>query len=253
MDHLSIGMLALVVLGGFAAAFVDSVVGGGGLISVPVLLTAGLPPAAALGTNKLAGTLSSLTSTLSFFASGHVDVRAVRGLIPLSLLGAAAGTLTLRHVPSGFLKPMVVAMLAAIAVYTLLRRDWGERAAFVRFTAGTAWMTGIAAFALGFYDGFFGPGTGSFLIFAFLLLGFDFVKAAGNAKALNFASNLASLATFLVLGSVHYGVGLLMGAAMIAGSWIGSRFAIRRGRAYIKPLFLAVCALLIGKQVLDLL
>jgi len=253
MEHLSFGMLLFIVLGGFAAAFIDSVVGGGGLVSVPVLLTAGLPPAAALGTNKLAGTLSSLTSAVSFFSSGHIDIRTVRGLIPLSLLGAAVGTLTLRQVPSGFLKPLVVAMLALIALYTLMRRDWGDRATFTRFTSGTAWLTGTVAFALGFYDGFFGPGTGSFLIFAFLLLGFDFVKAAGNAKALNFSSNLASLVTFLALGSVHYGVGLLMGASMIAGAWIGSRFAIRRGRAYIKPLFLTVCVLLIGKQVCDLL
>ncbi len=112
---------------------------------------------------------------------------------------------------------------------------------------------GIAAFGLGFYDGFFGPGTGSFLIFFFLALGFDFVMAAGNAKVLNFASNIASLAAFVSFGLVNYGYALPMGAAMIAGSLIGSRFAIRKGSSYVRPLFMSICSLLVGKQVWDLL
>ncbi|MNC61908.1 hypothetical protein D3C75_1118790 [compost metagenome] len=109
------------------------------------------------------------------------------------------------------------------------------------------------AVALGFYDGFFGPGTGSFLIFMFLLLGFDFVGASANSKALNLASNLGSLATFFILGVVNVPYGLPMGIAMIAGALTGSRMAIKNGSTYVKPLFLGVTTLLIGKQIWDLL
>lgn len=253
MAHLSMEMMIFVIVGGFLAAYVDSVVGGGGLIAVPVLLATGLPPAVVLGTNKLASTMSSLTSTISFMRSGNVNVKAVRGLFLLSLTGAVSGTMVLRQIPSDFLKPLVIVMLVGIAIYTILRKSWGEQSTFHQFSAKTAWLMGIAAFGLGFYDGFFGPGTGSFLIFTFLMLGFDFVKAAGNAKVLNFGSNIASLATFVAIGSIHYGVGIPMGIAMICGSLLGSRMAIRKGASYVRPLFLTVCVLLIGKQIWDLL
>jgi hypothetical protein len=246
-------LLVFVIAGGFIAAFIDSAVGGGGLISVPVLLAAGLPPAVALGTNKLAGTMSSLTSTISFMRAGQVDSALVWRLFPLSLSGAVCGTLVLRSLPSGFLKPLVVVLLIGMTAYTLIRKDWGDHSARRRLTAGAVRTMGGAAFGLGFYDGFFGPGTGSFLIFGFLLLGCDFVKAAGNAKVLNFGSNAASLAAFLATGSVQFGAGIPMGLAMIAGSLLGSRTAIRKGTTYVRPLFIAVSIVLIGKQLWDLL
>ncbi|MNI90396.1 hypothetical protein D3C73_1479130 [compost metagenome] len=107
------------------------------------------------------------------------------------------------------------------------------------------------ALVIGFYDGFFGPGTGSFLIFAFLMLGFEFVTAAGNAKVLNFASNISSLLTFIALGSVSFYYGLLLGVPMVAGAIIGSKVAIRKGAGYIRPLFITVTVILIGKQIWD--
>ncbi|TXK74472.1 TSUP family transporter [Paenibacillus sp. N3.4] len=252
MVHLSLEMMIFVIVGGFLAAYIDSVVGGGGLIAVPVLLATGLPPAVALGTNKLASTMSSLTSMISFMRSGKVDLKAVWGLFLLSLTGAVCGTTVLRQIPSDFLKPLVVVMLILITIYTVFRKSWGERSTFKSYSTKTAFLMGSVAFGLGFYDGFFGPGTGSFLIFAFLMLGFDFVRAAGNAKVLNFGSNVASLATFMFLGSIHYGVGLVMGIAMVGGSLLGSRMAIRKGATYVRPLFLTVCVLLISKQIWDL-
>ncbi|MEC0232613.1 TSUP family transporter [Paenibacillus alba] len=253
MMHISLEMMIFVIVGGFLAAYVDSVVGGGGLISVPLLLATGLPPAVALGTNKLAGTMSSLTSTISFMRSGNIDLKAVKGLFLLSLLGAVCGTMVLRQIPSDFLKPLVVIMLILITIYTIFRKSWGASSTFQQYSIKTALLMGGAAFGLGFYDGFFGPGTGSFLIFVFLMLGFDFVKAAGNSKVLNFGSNIASLATFMVLGSINYSIGIPMGLAMVAGSFLGSRMAIRKGTAYVRPLFLTVCLLLIGKQIWDFL
>ncbi|MFC3341829.1 TSUP family transporter [Paenibacillus abyssi] len=253
MMQLSLEMMLLLIAGAFFAAFVDSVVGGGGLISVPLLLATGMPTTDVLGTNKLAGTMSSLTSTVSFMRSGYVDLKVVRGLFILSAGGAVFGTLVLRAIPSDFLRPIVVVMLILITLYTVFRKNWGSMSTFRSLTKGSAWLMGMAALGIGFYDGFFGPGTGSFLIFVFLMLGFDFVTAAGNAKVLNFGSNIASLVTFIFIGAVNYQIGIPMGLAMICGSLLGSRVAVRKGAAYVRPLFIAVCTLLIGKQVWDLL
>ena len=253
METLSLDMLLLLTVAAFVAAFIDSTVGGGGLISLPALLFAGLPPQLALGTNKLSASFSSLTSTVSFLFSGKIDRKLVSALFPVSFVGSALGTYTVTLLPSGFLKPLVVILLTVMTVYTLARKNWGMRSAYKGLTFKTAAMTGLATFAIGFYDGFFGPGTGSFFIFVMLLTGFDFLFAAGNAKVLNFASNLASLIMFGALGSIHYGYGIPMGIAMIAGALAGSRVAIRKGTAYVKPLFIAVTAILIGKQLWDLI
>lgn len=253
MDHPDLYMLLFLVGAGFAAAFIDSVVGGGGLVSMPALLFAGLPPGLALGTNKLAGTMSSLTSSASFLFSGKMNVRLVAYLFPLSLAGAVLGSLTVQQIPATFLKPMVVVMLIAVTLYTLCKKSWGNQSHFAGATTRNRTVLVSGAVALGFYDGFFGPGTGSFLIFMFLLLGFDFVGASANSKALNLASNLGSLATFFALGVVNVSYGLPMGIAMIAGALTGSRLAIKNGSAYVKPLFLCVTTLLIGKQIWDLL
>lgn len=239
----------IVAAGGFLAAFVDAVVGGGGLIAVPALLAAGLPPHMALGTNKLAGTMSSLTSTLAFLRSGHIDLKLTGRLVPLTAIGAVSGTVLLQLVPSDWLRPLVVVMLLAVTVYTFMRRDWGSVLSFRSLSRRGGMAMAAAALLLGGYDGFFGPGTGSFLIFAFLLIGMDFVKAAGNAKLLNFTSNLFSLIAFAILGSVSYGIGLAMGAAMVLGSLAGSRVAIRQGARYVRPLFIGVSLLLIARQI----
>jgi len=242
-------MIAFVAAGGFLAAFIDAVVGGGGLISVPVLLAAGLPPHLALGTNKLASSLSSLTSTATFMRSGYVDWRKTGKLVPFTAVGAVAGALLLQSMPSEGMRPLIVVLLITVTAYTLLKRDWGMTGRERKLTR-RGWI-GMAAAALliGGYDGFFGPGTGSFLIFAFLLLGLDFVQAAGNAKLLNFTSNISSLIVFLLLGQVAFGIGLAMGAAMVLGSLAGSRFAIRQGARYVKLLFVSVSVLLIARQV----
>jgi uncharacterized membrane protein YfcA len=249
MDHLTIGLIVFLFVSGFIASFIDSTVGGGGLVALPALLLTGLPPAMALGTNKLASSLSSLTSTLSYLKSGKVDFRLTRWLFPLSLVGSILGADLARQLPSEFLKPLVVVLLIAVTVYTLLKKDFGMRSQRRALKAGL--ILGVAAVALviGFYDGFFGPGTGSFLIFLFLFLGYDYVQASGNAKVLNFGSNVGALATFAYLHAVDYRYGLIMGVAMILGAVAGSQVAIRKGAAYVRPIFICVTLLLIGKQI----
>ncbi|MBL0388075.1 TSUP family transporter [Tumebacillus sp. ITR2] len=251
-DHISFGMLTFLVVAGFIASFVDSVVGGGGLISVPALLLTGIPTPIALGTNKLAGTLSSFTSTISFIRSGKVNFGLVKYLFPLSLLGSATGVLIVKMIPSDFLKPIVVVMLIVVTIYTLFKKNWGDKSTYQGLTKKVAVLGAITALGMGFYDGFFGPGTGSFLLFIFLTLGFDFVGAAGNAKVLNFGSNLAGMVTFMSLGMVNYAYGIPMGIAMILGALVGSRVAIRKGASYVRPLFISVSVLMIGKQLWDL-
>lgn len=252
MFDLDTGTLLFLAGMGFVAAFIDSVVGGGGLISTPALMWTGLPLLTVLGTNKMAATMGSLTSVLAFLRSGCVDVKLIKRLCPLSFLGSVAGVLTVMAIPPGFLRPLVVVMLIAVAVYSVFKKDWGNISTYHGLSPRMMYLTFVVAFVFGFYDGFFGPGTGSFLLFSFLLLGFDFVGAAANARALNFSSNIAGLLAFYLLGAVDYRYAVPMGLAMIAGAFCGTKMALTRGAGYVRPLFIAVTSILIGKQLLDL-
>lgn len=253
MDIINPEIIVFLIVAGFVAAFIDSVVGGGGLISLPAMMLTGLPPSVVLGTNKIASTMGSLTSTLSFLRSGKIDCYLAAWLFPLSFIGSVLGAYTVRHIPSEFLKPLVVVLLVVVAIYTVFKKDWGSESTYLGLTTKTKYVIGITTFGIGFYDGFFGPGAGSFFIFSFLLLGFDFVVAAGNAKVMNFASNIGAVITFIYLDSVNFQYGLIMGGAMIAGAIAGSRLAIKSGVTYVRPLFIGVTGLLIGKQFWDLI
>jgi hypothetical protein len=248
----SIELLCFLIGAGFVAAFIDSVVGGGGLISLPALLMMGLPPTMALGTNKMASVMGSCTSTLAFLQSGKIDLFLIKYLFGLSFLGSALGVYTVQQIPSQFLKPLVVGLLLGVTVYTFIKKEWGDKSTYRGINKKVVWSSGVAALGIGFYDGFFGPGAGSLFIFAFLFIGFDFVVSAGNAKALNFASNVAGVVAFAWFNSINYYYAVPMGIAMIVGAIAGSRLAIKKGAAYVKPLFLAVSVVLIGRQLWDL-
>lgn len=236
---------------GFLAAFIDAVVGGGGLISIPTLLAVGLPPSIALGTNKLASVFGSMTSAIRFIRSGKVDLKLVgRLFVPvfiLAMLGASLAT----FLPAQLLKPIVIVILTLVLFYTILKKDWGDVRKVQSFTVRKAILITVLLSLIGFYDGFLGGGTGSFMMFILLLFGFDFLGAAGNAKVLNFASNLGALILFMILGEVNYLYGLIMAASMIAGSYVGAMFAIKQGVGYVKVLFIVVTALLILKNAYD--
>ena len=253
MELLDVHTLAFLVFFGFMASFIDSVVGGGGLISVPALMWTGLPPVTVLGTNKAAAVMGALTSFVAFVRSGKVDGWLIRRLFPISLAGSALGVFAVRLIPSEFLRPLVVVMLIAVLVYSVCRKDWGKDATYAGMSTRLLLCSGLVAFAFGFYDGFFGPGTGSFLLFAFLMVGFDFLGAAANARALNFASNIAAAILFACLGEVNFSYAVPMGLSMIAGAWCGARMALAKGVSYVRPLFIVMTAVLIGKQVWELL
>ena len=246
-------VILIIVLFGFLASFIDSVVGGGGLISTPALLAIGLPPAVALGTNKLASSFGTLTSTIKFIRSGNVDLKIVSKLFPFVLIASLAGAYLATLLPAQLLKPLIIIALSLVFIYTLVKKDWGSVRTFTTFTRMKAIMFVMAYLIIGFYDGFIGGGTGSFMLFVLLMFGFDFLSAAGNAKVLNFASNIGALILFMILGQVDYFYGLIMAVSMIIGSYVGAQFAISKGVGYVKLLFITVTALLILKNAYDYL
>lgn len=240
--------LIFICIAGFIAAAVDSIAGGGGLISLPAIIAAGIPPHLALGTNKFASTCASLTSTIKFARSGKIHFKLIRYQIPCTIIGSALGVKAVLSINEQFLQGMIIVMVLAVTLYTVLKKDFGKEDRFVETTPKSIAIGMLFAFTLGFYDGFFGPGTGSFLIFLFIsVYGFDFTKAAGNGKILNFVSNIVSLVLFAIGGKIVYLIGIPMALSMILGAWVGTHIAITNGAKVIKPIFITIATLLIGK------
>ena len=250
---LDLQTLCFIMAAGFIGSFIDATVGGGGLVTTPALLATGMPVAYAFGTNKMASAMGSFTSVWTFWQAGKINKQLVKKLVPLSFLGSALGAFVVYLLPEHLMKNIVVVCLVLVAVYTYRRKDWGDISNLRAMTKMVAALTALLAFGLGFYDGFFGPGTGSFLIFGFLTLGYDFLTAAGNAKILNLGSGLGAFITFALAGTVYWVYALGMGVAMILGARVGAKVALAKGASYVKPLYLVVTTLLIGKQVYALL
>lgn len=242
----------------FAAAFfaglVDAVVGGGGLIQIPALfaMMPNVVPATLLGTNKLAGIWGTSAAALSY--SRRVKVRwsvAIPAALAALVL-AFAGAYTVTKIPPDFMRQLLPVILIAIAAYTLWKKDLGGVDAPLHAGARERWLAAFTGGAIGFYDGFFGPGTGSFLIFIFVrFFGLDFLGASAVAKVVNVACNLAALLWFWHSGHILWQLGLGMAAFNVFGSLMGSRMAIRFGSAFIRKLFLFVVTLLILKTGYD--
>jgi uncharacterized membrane protein YfcA len=246
LESITIGqdyLLKLLILcpAGFLAAMVDSIAGGGGLISVPAYLMAGVPPHLALGTNKFSSTAASFTSSLKFARSGKVNADLIKFLAPVALIGAALGVTSVLKVSQEFLNTLVLILVLCVGLYTIFSKTIGLEDKYKGLTKKNITLGLILALSLGFYDGFFGPGTGSFLIFGLIsIFGFDFVKASGNGKVLNFASNLTSLVLFALYGQVNYLLGIPVAICMIFGARVGTIMAITKGAKLIKPIFIVM-------------
>lgn len=250
--------LTLAALCGFAflAGFIDAVVGGGGLIQVPALfvLQPDLPPATLFGTNKFSSIFGTTNASWHYGRRVALPWRAIlvtaATAFAFSFLGARAVSL----LPPSALRPLILAMLVLVFLYTLWKKDFGALHA-PKLSSQQQLLAGILVGALlGFYDGFFGPGTGSFLIFAFVgVFGFSFLVASAAAKLVNLATNAAALAWFIPTGHVLYRSALPMAVFNIAGSWIGAHLAIRKGSGFVRGLFIVVVAALIARMSYDLL
>lgn len=246
MDALSFSALFFLWLAGLFAGFVDAIAGGGGIISLPALLATGMPPHLALGTNKLQGTFGSLTAAVNYSRKGLVNMHDLPLGIAFTALGALVGTVTVQLISADFLRHIILVLLAGVFIYTLCSPDMGrlDRRAWV----ARPLFFGVAGMVLGFYDGFFGPGTGSFWTIALVLvMGLNLKNATAHTKIFNFTSNIVALSAFLIGGKVIVSAGLLMGAGQMLGAFLGSRLVIRRGTGFVRIFFLAVVAVTIVK------
>lgn len=253
-DGIDGSTLALLLLAAFAAGWIDAVVGGGGLIQLPaLLLVPGITPVQALATNKLASIFGTATSSVTFYRRVRPSLRTTLPMAGIAFCGAFGGASVAAHLPAALFKPIIVVALVVVALITLLKPQLGV-AASRRFAGWRYVVFAIAIGAsIGFYDGVLGPGTGTFLVFSLVgILGFDFLQASATAKMVNFATNLGALLFFIPLGAVLWPLGLLLGAANIAGSLLGSRMAISRGVKFIRAFFLIVVAALTVKLGIDI-
>lgn len=239
MEALPLDVLVILVTVAAVAGFIDAVAGGGGLLALPALLWAGLPPVQALATNKLQGSFGTFAASWNFLRRGEIALQPLWIPMLMTFVGSASGTLAVQQIGSEVLGQLVPLLLIAFALYFLFSPRVGDSDAQQRIGYG---LFGVGVgFGVGFYDGFFGPGTGSFFAIAFvLLLGYNLRRATAGTKVLNFTSNIASLIFFALAGQVVWQVGLAMGAAQMAGAWLGSQMVIRHGTRLIRPLLVLV-------------
>jgi len=239
MDLISPEILVLLIAAATLAGLVDAIAGGGGLIALPALLWAGIPPLQALATNKLQGTFGTATASFHFIRKGEIDPRRLLLPVMMTFVGAAAGTLSVQYLASAWLEQIVPVLLIGFALYFLFSPRIGDEDAHQRLQLGAFGV--LIGFGVGFYDGFFGPGTGTFFAAGFvLLLGYNLRRATAGTKLLNFTSNIASLIFFAWGGHVLWVVGLSMGLGQMVGAWIGSHLVIRHGSVLIRPVLVFV-------------
>ncbi|KAJ50620.1 hypothetical protein BD780_002690 [Clostridium tetanomorphum] len=238
---------------GFLSAFIDAIAGGGGLISLPAYFLVGFPPHYTLGTNKFSATCGSIVSTAKFAQCGKIDKNILKVLLPFTFIGACTGVTTVLLIDSSVLKPLVLFLLLGVGVYSFFSKEVGMEDNFEGTNKKTLIIGSAFAFAMGFYDGFFGPGVGSFLIFGLIkIYGFDFVRASGNAKAMNLMSNFTSLVLFAIKGKIYYIMGIPMAIFMILGARVGTKLALKQGAKFIKPIFVTMSLLVAGKMIYEM-
>ncbi len=242
--ELTFQIYILLFMTGLCAGFVDSIAGGGGLIALPVLFSVGLTPQVALGTNKLQGSFGTLSASYNFIKKGVVRVDENLSGILFTLIGAILGAWVIQQVQAGFVEYLVPVLLLFVFFYTLFTKNLGDVSGSPKMPRHLFFL--LFGLGLGFYDGFFGPGTGSFWTAAILIfLGLDMKEASGITRIMNFVSNIVALSVFIIGGNVMYSVGFCMAAGQIVGARAGSSLAIKKGAGFIRPIFLIVVFLTI--------
>lgn len=250
MSDPSLTTVALLMVAGFGAGWIDAVVGGGGLVQLPALLL-GLPnasPVQILATNKLASIAGTSTSAVTYYRRVKPDLRTAIPLAAVAFAGSLGGALIASHIPRAAFDPIILVVLVAVGAYTLAKPRMGAVTA-LRFSGRRHLVVALlSGAAIGVYDGALGPGTGSFLVFALVgLLGYGFLEASAKAKIANFATNLAALVIFVPQGAVLWGIGLAMGACNIAGAYLGARTAVSKGGGFVRIVFVVVVGAFIVK------
>lgn len=253
--ELSLGIAALVLAAGFCAGWIDAVVGGGGLLQLPVmLLVPGLSPVQALATNKMGSVFGTSASAATYARRVRPDLRTALPMAAVALLASMGGAVLATLLPTAVIKPVILVALVAVFLVTALRPQMGLVQGLRHTGRAHLWRALAVGAVVGLYDGVLGPGTGTFLILGLVgVLGYDFLQASAKAKIVNLATNVGALAFFLPAGHVVLGLGLLLGAANLTGGYVGARMAIARGTGFIRLVFLVVVAALILRLGWDVL
>jgi len=247
--ELGLDLIALLVAVAFVAGMIDAIAGGGGLITIPALLAAGVPPVAAIATNKLQSTFGTAGAVIAYARGGHIDFRQFALPALASFGGSAVGAFILTRIDSGFLAALLPALLVAMALYYCFAPKMSD---LDRHSRAGPLLLAAAAMIIGCYDGFFGPGTGSFFTTALVaIFGLGLIRAVAHAKLLNLASNLAALAVLVVGGHVLWITGLAMAVGSIAGGQAGAHFAMRFGAGIARPLLIVSSLALTAKLLAD--
>jgi uncharacterized membrane protein YfcA len=248
-ESLQLGTILLILVAGFAAGWVDAVVGGGGLIQLPaLLLVPGITPVQALATNKMGSIFGTATSAATYYRRVRPDLKTALPMAAIALAGSFGGAVLAASLPASVFKPVIVAALVAVALFTALKPNAGHFTALRHDGHRHYVVACLIGAAIGFYDGLIGPGTGSFLVVALVsAMGYAFLEASAKAKIVNMATNAGALMFFLPHGSILWGLGLLLGAANMAGGYLGARTAVRQGSRFVRAVFLLVVAALIIK------
>ncbi|MFT0892120.1 TSUP family transporter [Pseudochelatococcus sp. G4_1912] len=243
----TVGVLALV---GLVAGFIDAIAGGGGLLAVPALLIAGLDPVTALATNKLQSSFGSFSAATAYARARLIDWRAALPMAGAAFIGAIAGAMLVKIMPTYVLAAVMPVLLILVALYFMVSPSISFEGGVARISQRT--FTCTIALGVGFYDGCFGPGTGSFFMIGFVtLLGLSIMRATAHTKLLNFASNFGGLLFFTFAGGVNVTIGLSMGIGQYIGAQLGARVAMRNGARIIRPLLVIVCCVMAVRLLLD--
>jgi uncharacterized membrane protein YfcA len=252
--HLSVFSYVSVFAFVFLAGIIDSIAGGGGLISLPAYLFAGLPPHLALGTNKFSSCWGTLFATHRYWRSKMIDMRVALTSAAGALLGSWLGTKTVLLINPYFLNYILVILIPLIAIITVMNQNIGmHNLSGNHSVKRKLWLGVIAGMVIGFYDGFFGPGTGTFLIlFYTVMLHYDFVTANANTKVVNLASNIAALVTFAAAGKVLYMLAIPAALCGIMGNLVGAKIVVLRGSKIIRPVFILALTLLMVRIIWNL-
>lgn len=238
----------------FLASFVDAIAGGGGLISLPAYYLAGVDPKLALGTNKLSSSLGTLTASLVFIKNKKVDFKSLVFATFTAFIGSFIGATIAKSLSSDFLSLFLVVVLPLMLIFTLKNKNFStENITKLNNKKILYISSSLIGLSVGFYDGFFGPGAGVLYMLGFNFIGFDIIKSSGNAKIVNFTSNIGSLISYVIGGHVFFALGIPAMAFSVLGGFIGSKLVLEKGSKIIKPVLIFVVFLMLFKILVDII
>lgn len=243
-------VLTLFFFIGMGAATVDAIAGGGGLIVMPALMSLGVPPAVAVATNKVGAVAGSFSASVHFIRHGQINPWQIRWMIVMTFIGSLLGGMVLTQLNPAILSRLIPFLLIGFALYFIFSPNVGKQDHVARCSRVA--FVGLICPLLGFYDGFFGPGTGALMAISCVLLqGFNLVKATAHAKVLNFTSNLAALLFFIFFGKICWSLGLVMLAGQLVGGYLGAHLAARKGQGLIRLVMVTVTIVISIKLLLS--